>query len=360
MELYKLDSKAKIRVLNIDANWSTLVQRSGLIDWKHVTAEKEISEKNIWKANYQTAEEACISAAEALIVKKLREWYYTTIEEAEWDVMVKPTLAEKYKDHKHNIDFKSSYIQPKLDWMRCFTSLDWNWTVVMKSRTQKILSSQDNDILKHIEDELKLYRGMPIIIDWELYAHGFDLQENMKMVKKFVPGMTDKHIKYNIYDTIDEQPFYIRVNRTWFYGENVVPVRTERVWDEEKIEAYHKEFIEAWYEGSVIRYWEQSYEMRRTQKMLKKKDFDDVAAKVLDVLPQEADPTKWKMLLELIEWEHIWVEFLCSYNGTHEEQRDLLSNKQEYIWKTVEVRFFGYTQDGVPNIAKVTAFRLDK
>jgi len=32
--------------------------------------------------------------------------------------------------------------------------------------------------------------------------------------------------------------------------------------------------------------------MKRSKNLLKKKDFDDVAAEVIDIIPQEADPTK--------------------------------------------------------------------
>jgi len=51
------------------------------------------------------------------------------------------------------------------------------------------------------------------------------------------------YVKYNIYDTIDEQPFYIRINRTGFYSEHVVGVETTRVYNTEEIEIKHKEYI---------------------------------------------------------------------------------------------------------------------
>jgi len=358
MELFKRDSKGKIRALYIKNSGSTLIQISGLIWGKYITHEKEIAEKNVWKANHKTAEEACISVKESLIKKKLREWYYKTIEEARDEMMIKPMLAKDYKDYKDKITFSDSYIQPKLDGMRCFTELDWQWGVIMRSRGQKVISG--TRILTHIEEQLSNYRGMPIIIDWELYAHKLDFQENMKIAKKFTEGETDVFLKYHIYDTIDEQPFHVRVNRVWFHSEHVVAVTTARVNNEEDIDKFHTKFIAEWYEGSIIRYGGKPYEMKRTNCVLKKKDFIDITAKIIDVEPQQAKPEHWTFVLQGTEWESMWKIFKAGLKGSHEERVEILANKDKYIWQTAEVRFFEYSQDGIPRFPVVHGYRLDK
>lgn len=355
--LYKLDSKWKVRVLKIIAEWDRLFQISWVLNGKLITHDKQITDKNVWKSNYKTAEEVCISTAQSLVNLKLREWYSTNKEEVEKadTISIDAMLAKPYKDHKDKIDYTTCYVQPKLDGQRCIAKLDWEWWVQLLSRTRSII-----DTVPHIEEELKKYRGMPIILDWELYGHWLDFQTNISLIKKFRPGETDNLIKYHIYDTIDEQPFWIRVWRAWFYSEKITSVETCRANSEETIDTYHAKYISEWYEGSIIRYWSTAYQMKRTDKLLKRKDFEDITATVIDVEPQEANPKLWTFILEWLEWKALWKKFKWVLKWTHAEREEVLTNKNKYIGKTMEIRFFEYSQDWVPRFPVVLWVRLDK
>ena len=210
----------------------------------------------------------------------------------------------------------------------------------------KILYPIDN--LPHITEDLAKYRGMPIILDWELYSHWLDFQENMKLIKKYRPWESDKYIKYHIYDTIDEQSFWIRKDRTGFYSDIIVSVETYRANSENTLNEYHSLYLEQWYEGSIIRHGKQGYEMKRTQKLLKRKDFLDINVEILDIESQVADPKKGTAIVKSIEWVSMWNIFKANLKWTFEEKEDLLTNKDSYIWKTGSVRFFELSQDNIP------------
>ena len=54
MKIYKLDSKGKVRVLEVTTNEGNLIQTSGLLDGKKVEHTKLCKPKNIGKVNETT------------------------------------------------------------------------------------------------------------------------------------------------------------------------------------------------------------------------------------------------------------------------------------------------------------------
>ena len=45
---------------------------------------------------------------------------------------------------------------------------------------------------------------------------------------------------------------------------------------------------------------------------------------------------------------------------SHEEREDFLTNKKKYIGKPAEIRFFEYTDAGIPRFPVMVGIRLDK
>ena len=45
---------------------------------------------------------------------------------------------------------------------------------------------------------------------------------------------------------------------------------------------------------------------------------------------------------------------------SHEERRELLVNKEDYIGKTAEIRYFEETDGGLPRFPVYVGIRLDK
>ena len=45
---------------------------------------------------------------------------------------------------------------------------------------------------------------------------------------------------------------------------------------------------------------------------------------------------------------------------SHKEREEMLTNKSDYIGMIAEIRFFEYTDDGIPRFPVCYGFRLDK
>ena len=114
--IYKKDTKGKLRLLNVSTDGSTLIQEAGLIDGKLTVHTSMCTGKNIGKSNETTDEQQAELQAAALLVKKLKEGYFKTQEEALNHVNVMPMLAV-------TIDISTLtfpvMVQPKLDGIRC-------------------------------------------------------------------------------------------------------------------------------------------------------------------------------------------------------------------------------------------------
>ena len=95
-ELFKKDSKGKLRFLDISTDGSTIVQVSGVIGGAHVTNVSQCEGKNIGRSNETTPEEQAELEAEAKHIKKLKEGYYLTEEEAMNEIVTLPMLAKVF------------------------------------------------------------------------------------------------------------------------------------------------------------------------------------------------------------------------------------------------------------------------
>lgn len=353
MKLYKKDTKGKLRILDIWTKDNVLYQESGLFEGKLICHSKECKSKNVGKSNETTPEHQAILEAEALITKKLTEGYFQTIAEVERNEVILPMLAKEYNKEKHKIDWsKDVFVQPKLDGMRALGS-------------KKTLISRNNkkiDTLAHIADKLNFDN----IIDGEAYIHGLSFQENMKLIKKYRPGKSED-VKYHVYDIISEKSFFDRYHDMLKLVKdipNIIPVRTIKITSEEELKELHKEFLAQGYEGTIIRHGEESYKINgRSSNLLKYKDFQDITLPIKDVIPGEQSPNQGYFIFD---WEsavgHPMGDNIlgCGMKFSHEEREEFLTNKDKYIGLTAELRFFEYSDTGVPRFPQCVGIREDK
>ena len=331
--LYKLDTKWKIRVHYVYTKWDLLYQKYWLLNWKLIEIHKQCKGKNIWKTNETTSGDQAYKELLSLVNKKKSEWYVKNIEDVKENI--KPMLAKTYKS---NIELEwDIFIQPKLDWVRCLAFINWDSIKLISRSWYKF------ETLQHIENQLlNKYKWEKIILDWELYAHWYTFQENISMVKKYTEWYTEK-LEYCIYDCISDKPYKDR--------QEYNTVKTIQI-TKTYIDKYHGSFINQWYEWSIIRHWSGWYELwKRSKYLLKKKDFIDKTYTVIDVVPSEARPEQWVLVLD-------W--FKSNLKMSHKEREDILKHKDEYIWQTAEIRFFEYTDWGIPRFPVCVWFRIDK
>ena len=356
--LYKKDSKGKLRVLNIWTEGADLVQESGLADGKLVTARKTCKGKNIGKSNETSPEDQAISEMQSKIAEKLKGEYFLTEEEAMNGEVILPMLAKEYAKEKKKIDWSNVYVQPKMDGMRCL--------IFVKDKQAKLISRENTDILsqhgnsmKHIADAFaKLPEG---VYDGELYAHGYTFQQNMELIKKYRPGESE-NIRFHAYDFISEEPYKERrrnIIKASKETSMIVLVPTHAVENEDTIKYYHSQFIGEGFEGTIIRHGTGGYDVnKRSSSLLKLKDQMDIVATIVDVIPMEARPKQARLVC--IEKGSDKGEFRANLKFSHKDRESVLKEKAKYIGKTAEIRFFEYTDDGLPRHPVCVGLRLDK
>jgi DNA ligase 1 len=348
-KLFKKDSKGKLRFLDISTDGSTIVQVSGVIGGAHVTNVSQCEGKNIGRSNETTPEEQAELEAEAKHIKKLKEGYYLTEEEAMNEIVTLPMLAKVFGKEEKKVTYPC-YAQPKLDGMRGLGDC--------KNATLTSRSGNKIETLGHITSQLP-YMG--VILDGELYAHGETFQENMRMIKKYRPGKTE-NVKYHVYDIVIDKPFFERLGILTQMCQNnpqIEIVSTVIVRNKEELMKIHAYNISQGYEGTIVRHGDEGYKLNgRSSSLLKLKDFEDMALTLMDVIPSEKRPTHGK---PIFFWEGAENNRLgAGISLSHAEAEDLLANKHLHIGKACELRFFEYSDTGVPRHPVMHGFRLDK
>lgn len=346
MELYKKDSKGKLRVLKIVAIGDEIHQQSGLLYGKLKLVVSKCVGKNVGRANETTAEEQAALEAEAKIKLKLKKDYFTTVEEASNTDIVLPMLAKDAKTQLGKIQYPC-FVQPKLDGMRAL------------GNRHGLSSRQGNsiDTLGHIVKDLS---NIGDLLDGELYAHGKTFQDNMSRIKKYKEGLTEE-VKYHVYDmAIENMGFKARYTLLETLSKTLTQVElvpTYQADSLEDIKKYHSHFISEGYEGTIIRWGDTPYKFNgRSAKLLKYKDFIDEVAEIIDIVPMEKRPEQGKAICRLKDGG----EFTANFKMPFEKREEILTNKSEYIGQTAEIRFFEYTDSGLPRFPVCYGFRLDK
>ena len=210
----------------------------------------------------------------------------------------KPMLA--YPASAKPIDYsKPTFIQPKLDGVRCVIQADKlpysigdtdnEFEITAYSRTGKEWKNI-NHILRELIPFFKKYPD--VILDGELYNH--DLRDNFEkiisLVRKTKPTDEDRQeaselTQFHCYDIIDEtMEFDQRLN----FIRNEVPVTycihdtiTTKVPSEIHAKACHAGNLSEGYEGSIVR-TNDTYHCKRSHNLRKFKDFHDAEALLID------------------------------------------------------------------------------
>ena len=180
----------------------------------------------------------------------------------------------------------------------------------------------------------------------------------MRLIKKYCPGETEE-IHYHVYDCIEKAKFISRLE----FAHNLIrgmksieTVLTNKVKSESELKLYHAQYLNEGYEGSIIRWSDNPYKIDgRSENLLKYKDFQDIALPIIDIIPSEQRPTWGQPIFELKG-----KQFSSGTRLSHSERVDFLINKSQYIGKIAEIRFFEYSDEGIPRFPVFCGIRLDK
>lgn len=359
--LYKKDSRGKIRFWTIWSEGTEVKQEYGLLDTDSpTTSVKKATAKNVGKSNETTPEEQAQLEVARAIEKKLDMAYFRTPYKARNNKIILPMRAKNYEQHKRKIDWSSEnvFVQPKLDGMRCLAIND--------DSGFRLISRQNKEIknMDHIKEDISLCVDMDgdFIIDGELYCHDLSFQEIMKRIKKYRSGESER-IKFWMYDFHDkDNRFAMRYLKLSSLNWGHIPyihckkTPTYRINSELDLMGYHSKFIVAGYEGSMLRHGAKGYKNNgRCDQLLKVKDFIDICLPVKDVVAGDQRPEEGFFL-----FENDAGTFTTGMRYTHEQRVEFLLNKEDIIGRMEEIRFFEYTDDGIPRFPVSIGQRLDK
>jgi DNA ligase-1 len=357
--LYKKDTKGKIRTLEMWTEDNELVQLTGLLDGAKVEARSVCTGKNAGKKNETTGAMQAIKELKSKVTKKLREGYFESLEDAKTISVEKPMLAHEYEKHKKKIK-GGMWVQPKLDGQRAKG----------KAGSTYELYSRNNKKIETMHHITKALAGLQLVLDGELYAHGVSFQDNMKLIKKYRPGESEK-VCWHVYDIQMDAPYSDRQHLllTWYERQSeevqkVVKLVPSYICEnEEELKERHIQFLKEGYEGTMVRHGNKPYKVNgRCDQLLKYKDFIDITATLVDVIPEERRPEFGKAVCKAINEDGKEIEFLAAFKASHAERTEYLANKDNYIGQTCEIRFFEWTTSvpAVPRFPVCVGFRNDK
>ena len=199
----------------------------------------------------------------------------------------KPMLAYPVSDKP--IDYsKPTFIQPKLDGVRCVIQCDDWGGITAYSRTGKEWKN-----IQHVLEQLvPFFEKYPnVILDGELYNHDFkdNFEKIISMVRKTKPTPearveSAENVQFHCYDIIDEElPFEHRIEfvteALMLLGDSIYTVDTNMVFREDDAKVYHARNIDSGYEGSIVR-TNDTYACKRSHNLRKFKDFHDTEATI--------------------------------------------------------------------------------
>jgi len=303
---------------------------------------------------YCTAAEQADKEARALYRKRVEKGFTPSIEACDEEAYFQPMLAKDWLEEKSNIRYPL-YTQPKLDGIRCIVNSEGMW-----SRNGKRIVSAPH-IFRDLEP---LFSADPsLIFDGELYADKFanDFNRICSIVKKTKPTQADieeaeRNIQYHIYDLPScKSTFFDRI--VMLNLKNLPPscitVPTYIVNNENEVNSYYERFVDAGYEGQIIRR-DALYENKRTRSLLKHKHFITEEYEILDVLVGEGNKQNMAgaFLMRIGD-----TTFKATPKFSWDECIEILQNKHEYIGKMGTVRYFNLTPDGIPRFPYMIAVR---
>ena len=354
--IYKRTNTGAVQIWFAEIDGGQYRTTSGQKDGKKTSSGWVVCEpKNVGRANATTAEQQAINEVEALYKKRLEKEYRKTIDEIDTETFFQPMLATKWDDRKDKVS-GTVYMQPKLDGIRCIAKKDGLWT----RQGKKIVAAP------HIECALApVFEQYPdTIFDGELYNHRLkdDFNAIVSCVKKQKPTAADLElsaasIEYHIYDLPsiagNFTSRFVELINYCDLNEAIVIVETIKS-SIADVDQRAMQYIEAGYEGAIVRV-DGPYENKRSQYLIKWKQFRDEEFEIVDVLPgrdHKADKAA-SIVLRMEDGR----TFNAGVIGNDDYTFDLLLDKQAAIGKQGTVVFFQYTPDNVPRFPKFKGVR---
>jgi len=243
---------------------------------------------------------------------------------------------------------------------RCIAYYDVNRKkVVYMSRQGKEFAT-----LEHLTPILTPILEKGYILDGELYNHAFkaNFQKLVSLIRRDKPVPDSSLIQYHVYDMIDESGFADRYTTLLSLLNGTAPlvqvVDTLPLLSRQEVSIFHESFVNDGYEGCIIRNREGGYEIdKRSYNLQKYKEFMD---EEFELIGAEENKGKQAGQCSLICKTKDGKDFAVKPKGSDEFRSQIWDDFCDGVLvpgDKVSVRFFGYTNDGIPRHPIALAIR---
>jgi DNA ligase 1 len=351
-EIFKLDSKGKIRTWQYAVEGDSWWTIAGLQDGNKVTS----APTKCVPASQPTAEEQAIFEAKAEEAKKLKRDYHTTIEGTATAKYFAPMLAEKY-DPK--LVQAGDLVQAKLDGIRCVATKDG-----LRTRKGEGISS-----CPHVSRDLAdiFARNPDLVIDGELYNHEFkdNFNELASIIRKKTPDAAQleraaRDIEFHVYDVVAGGHFAspaldrnaALTNIVAEAGPSIVLVHTQMVDNHEEVQKFFARCVREGYEGAMVRKGGEPYHQKRSKALMKFKEFQTAEYPISRIIEGVGNWAGYAKAVEYIMPDDVRGEDgerpKAGIKGDQAFTKQLLARGKELVGRKVTVRYFELTPAGIP------------
>lgn len=343
-----------IRVEKGRGGAGVMITTYGLQDGKKQTTREEITEgKNLGKKNATTAfEQACAEAQARWNKQKDRKGYGLTVDESAEVRGASPMLAHVYEKHSRKVDWDSAFAQPKLDGFRCLARISPGGKVTLTSRENQPLAALSDlrDAIASVSMRVLGSDADELVLDGELYCHGMSLNEVSSACKRKSEKTTK--IQYHVYDAmLGTADFETRnlLARDFVASAGsglLVPVETIKVRSEGDLMTCQSRFLDAGFEGAMLRYGRAGYQAgKRSDRLLKVKTFQDDEFVVIDY---KMGRGRYADVPVFVCRTPAGNPFDVTAPGTMEEKAALGAKAASCVGKMLTVKFQYMTKTGEP------------
>lgn len=375
--LISRDSKGKIRVVEISYKWED--DYSGFVIRRYtyqyggkVTAQPEIvvdKGKGVGKGRRTVTEQAQLEynshlkkyqdKGYKLLDKEINKYSKEELEAllptevTDANGCLKPMLAKDFNKVASSALEKKWLASRKIDGVRCLMYCS-NGEIHTTSRGGQHYDYSTKHITEH-PDMVALMDKFPnLILDGELYIHGRPLQYISGVARLEVDKYSKcEDLEYWIYDIVDvDSKFEDRLEvledivAPYFENSDIKVKMVEHVecegWNE--IKTLHDKYVSEGFEGVVIRNPGKTYGVnKRTNDMIKVKMYKDEEFEIVDI----SEGLREEDMCFICKTDK-GLEFKAKPMGNRELKQQYRDRLSEIIGKMATVKFFYYSESGVP------------
>lgn len=339
-----------------------------------VEEQAKFQAQSDWKKKhdegYKSRQELNIEISGDLMHFSINHVHYDTLSEALNTVLpqfntdasgnVKPMLATDWKKIK-KIEYPV-LLQPKLDGVRCLMIVnfeDKKCPIRFLSRSGKdylSLGHIASDVIEWLTSTDNPFQAF--ILDGEVYSDELSFQDITSAVKAYKENSLK--LRFRAYDIVNDKTQEYRWNDTVTLVDSIASpliqlVSTLRIEKPEDVKYHHDDWVGRGYEGAMIRLLHGKYgQGQRSRELLKVKEFDETefAFKNFEFGQRGVED------LVAVLWNATGdKEFRAKMIGSKSQKEELYLLNDESEGKSMTIKHFGYTDEGLPRFPVGKAFR---